>query len=244
MKALPRMLVALCLAAAASAATPRGIDELKACPGPHEQADHDQAIRSYTKVIASGELRGAGLARAFFCRGNSWYFKRDFDRAIADYSEAIRLDPQSAEALTQRAFIWAEHKNDFERAIADFSASIRLNPRDAPLFAYRGAVWRRKKDFGRAIADYSEAIRLDPKDAFPLNRRGLTYLMLGNYGAAIADFDSAILLWPGDSHSLYGRGLARRMMGDRTGGDADMAAATQDYPAVVEIYVRDGFHGR
>jgi tetratricopeptide (TPR) repeat protein len=52
-----------------------------------------------------------------------------FDRAIADYGEAIRIDPQSAGLLDDRGRVLVK-KGDLERAIADFEAALRLDPKD------------------------------------------------------------------------------------------------------------------
>ena len=53
--------------------------------------------------------------------------KGDNDRAIADYNEAIRLDPKYALAFFSRGFIYA-NKGDTDRGMADFNETIRFNP--------------------------------------------------------------------------------------------------------------------
>jgi tetratricopeptide (TPR) repeat protein len=50
------------------------------------------------------------------------------DRAIADYSEAIRYDPNFAAAYVNRGNTYAA-KKDRERAIADYRRALALNPR-------------------------------------------------------------------------------------------------------------------
>jgi tetratricopeptide (TPR) repeat protein len=54
----------------------------------------------------------------------------NYERAIADLNEAIRLDPKSAVAYNNRGSAYA-FQGDIDRAIADFSASIRLEPKVA-----------------------------------------------------------------------------------------------------------------
>ena len=97
-------------------------------------------------------------------RGRATTDKGDYDRAIADYNEAIRLDPKFAHAYSQpRHRLLPE--GDLDRAIADYGEAIRLDPKFAYAYNNRGNACYDKHDENRAIADYSEAIRLDPKYA-------------------------------------------------------------------------------
>ncbi len=95
------------------------------------------------------------------CRGFAYGTKGDMDKAVADFTEAIRLDPKSPEAHFNRgnAFL---RKGDLDKAIADFTESIRLDPRHAETFGGRGSSCRLKGNYDKAIADYTEAIRLAP----------------------------------------------------------------------------------
>jgi tetratricopeptide (TPR) repeat protein len=64
-------------------------EQLNWCSG---DATGDLRISACTAVIQSG----TNLAGAFYNRGAAYHGKDDYDRAIADYSEAIRLDPTIA----------------------------------------------------------------------------------------------------------------------------------------------------
>ncbi len=65
---------------------------------------------------------------------------KDYDKAIADYNEAIRLDPKNAAAYTSRAFAWSQ-KNEYDKAIADYNEVIRLHPQDAFAYTFRAFAW-------------------------------------------------------------------------------------------------------
>ena len=65
-------------------------------------------------------------AAAYFNRGLAYRRKPDFDHAIADYDQAIRLDPKNASVLNNRGIVWFE-KGDFDRAIADYNQAIKLD---------------------------------------------------------------------------------------------------------------------
>ena len=54
--------------------------------------------------------------------------KGDNDRAIADFNEAIRLDPKSSLTFRNRGDAYTD-KGDHDRALADYSEAIRLDPK-------------------------------------------------------------------------------------------------------------------
>ena len=134
----------------------------------------DQRINGCSSIIQSGRETRRNLAIAYYSRGLAYYDKGDDDRAIADYNEAIRLDPKSAYAYSNRGLAY-DHKGDLDRAIADYNEAIRLDPKYALAYFNRGNAYYQKGDDDRAIADYNEAIRLDPKYAFAYNNRGTAY---------------------------------------------------------------------
>ena len=85
----------------------------------------------------------------------------EFDKAIADYGEAVKLCPFEAFQRDQRGHAWAA-KGDFDKAIEDFTEAIRIDRGYPDAYYDRGEAWREKKEFDKAIADYKEAIRIDP----------------------------------------------------------------------------------
>ncbi|WP_375469892.1 tetratricopeptide repeat protein, partial [uncultured Nostoc sp.] len=62
---------------------------------------------------------------AYNNRGNSYDNKKDYDRAIADYNLAIKLDPNYTFAYYNRGNSY-DNKKDYDRAIADYNLAIKL----------------------------------------------------------------------------------------------------------------------
>ena len=95
----------------------------------------------------------------YYNRGNAYLSEGDLDRAIADYDQAIALDPEDAKAYFHRGLAYAR-KGDLDRAIADYDQAIVLDPQYADAYFNRGVDYADKGDFDRAIADLERALEL------------------------------------------------------------------------------------
>jgi len=125
----------------------------------------DQRISGCTAAIESGRWSGQDLAWAFNNRGLAYQDKHDYDRAIADYDEAIRLDPKYDPAFNNRGAAYLA-KGGHDRAIADLNEAIRLDPRDSGQYLNRGLANLYSGSLPKALADLNQSIELDPKSAY------------------------------------------------------------------------------
>jgi tetratricopeptide (TPR) repeat protein len=130
-----------------------------------------------------------------------------YDRAIADYTQAIRLDPDYAVVYNDRGIAYYS-KGDYDHAIEDYTQAIHLNQNLADAYDGRGSVYNIKGDHDRAIADYTQAIRLNPNSAGAYMNRGTAYHEKGNYDHAISDYNQAIRLDPNMAVAYSNRGIA------------------------------------
>jgi len=160
-------------------------------------------------------------------QGLQKYEKRDYDGAIADYTEAIRIDPNGANAYYNRGIVYFD-KNDYDRAVADYTQAIRINSNYADAYNNRGIAYANKYDYDRSIADYTQAIRLNPNYANAYINRGISYYYKNDYDRAIADYTQAIRINPNYANAYYYRGIA---YDDKN----DYNRAIEDYEAVLRI---------
>ncbi len=120
----------------------------------------DTAIKLCTKVIGSG-ASSADRAWAFFVRGHSYADKGDKNRAVADYSRAIELDPNHAYAFGERGSIYGD-RGEYDRAISDLTRAIELDPGQSASYQSRGVAYLKTRKLDLARADLQKALELRP----------------------------------------------------------------------------------
>lgn len=83
----------------------------------------------------------------------------DCDRAIAEFSKALELQPNAAEAFYGRGLAY-QHKWAFAEALADYDRAIELAPHHADALFKRSIVHRQLGAFDKAAADFDQAVQI------------------------------------------------------------------------------------
>src|SRR5215468_1476495 len=112
--------------------------------------------------IAMSQSKSSKTAIAYYNRGNESYQKREYSRAIADFTFAITFDPGFVWAYNNRGNARLEVR-DVEGAIDDFSRALELDPRFASAYANRGRARDARGDHSGALEDLYHAAELDPR---------------------------------------------------------------------------------
>lgn len=146
-------------------------------------------------------------AEEYFKRGNDYRNKNDLEKAIADYTEAVKLDPQLAKAFLNRAVVHF-HLKDYDAAIADSTQAIKINPQYAEAYHNRGTAYGSKGRYTEALADIDQAIKINSQMAEVHFSRGVINNALGNTDRAIADYSQAVKLDPQLAKGYHNRGLS------------------------------------
>jgi Flp pilus assembly protein TadD len=212
-------------------------------PGPYNPEGHRghwERSRQARRAIwwkrlqeAYQELRSSNPknARDFNLRGANYLQKRDYDKAIKDCDQSIRLDPKVVAAYNNRGSAYMQ-KGDFDRAIVDFEQAIQLDPKDARVHMNCGTSYMGKRNFDKAIAAYDQAVALDPKDARIRMNRGTAYMRKLDYDQAISNYGQAIQLDPKDARARMNRGTAHMRR-------RDYERAISDYDQAIRLNPRD-----
>jgi tetratricopeptide (TPR) repeat protein len=164
-------------------------------------ADYDSqygtARYKLTNEIESGELSGEPLAMAYLKRGYTLEVDKQYDRALADYDQAVAVAPQLVLAYSTRGQLLMNLRR-FDQALADAAQVTALLPANDPKgYLQRGDILQTKGDYAGAVAAYDEALTRDPKNWLGYGARGVVLAKLGEEDRALADLDRAVELDPG-----------------------------------------------
>ncbi|MDE0635647.1 MAG: tetratricopeptide repeat protein [Candidatus Poribacteria bacterium] len=188
-------------------------------------------------------------------------FRRLDTSVLNEYNEAIRLNPDSAEAYFKRGLARALLDPD-PVSFADYDEAIRLNPNYAEAYFHRACLRDylalrefltsdRNAGLRSAISDLDEVIRLDPNFPYLSDtyyRRGNAKYNLDQYEAAIADYDEALKIDPGAPGILAERQDAEDILNFYEEGIEELNEQIRQNPADVKTYkIRGetkGFLGR
>ena len=153
------------------------------------------------------------LARTHYNQGNAWSTRKEYDKAIAEFTDAIRLEPNHNMAYIGRGNALLK-KGDHDKALADCNAAIQINPRVGVAYSVRAIVWLGKGDATKAFADFDESIRLDPTDPEVYSWRAEIYLAMKDSERALADLKEAIRLDPKHPHAYNIRANIQNFKGE------------------------------
>lgn len=186
--------------------------EARSCTATGKAEDR---IVACTDVIMSAALTGEDVTHAYRLRGLAYRDANDYERAIEDFDEALRLQPGNASILFERAGTFTS-LGEFSSAISDYDSCLAIDPANPRAFFQRGVVYYRLGEHPLALNDYNEALRLDPHYPPVYNERAWTLYLLGKYSAALTDTEHALSLRPSMASALDTRGHVLTALG-RTG---------------------------
>jgi tetratricopeptide (TPR) repeat protein len=175
-------------------------------------------------VIDSVAATPADRIHALLARAELRRKSEQFDLAVQDCSEAIRLDPAAPQGFDCRGNALAADKK-YLPALDDFDRSIKLDPEYVQGFADRAATFGLMRETRLAVRDYTEAVRLDPTRVQGFVDRAEAYLKVRRIDLAIDDQSEAIRLEPSSPDHFEARGklYARNSAYDRAIADFNEA---------------------
>ncbi len=153
-------------------------------------------ISGCTAVIQSGRWSGLDLVWALRARGYAYYKTDNFERALVDNSEAIRLDPMNAYALNGRCWVRAIMGRELHLALDDCNESLRIRPNDADTLDSRAFTCLKLGQINHAIADYDAALSLDRNLPDSYYGRGVAKLKKGDSHGGNTDIAAAKVIEP------------------------------------------------
>jgi len=162
-------------------------------------------------------------------RADDYTVKGEYDRAISDYDEAIRLNPQDAIAFYKRGFAY-HYKNNHDRAFEDYKAAIQLKTEFALQPMLQCALYNSMKNDNpdKAIEECSKTINSTSDFALAYYIRGNAYQNKKDADRAIADYSKFIEFNPKNV-------LVHINRGDAYSDKKDYDRAAADYNKAIEL---------
>jgi tetratricopeptide (TPR) repeat protein len=181
-----------------------------------DKGEFERAFKEFDAAIRQDPSMGV----AFHYRAACWRIQGQWQKALKDHDEAIRLlTPISvhpvgryvvSEVYLGRAETWYA-AGQWDKVIADCDEAIRLAPAVlGPTTAYadRAAAWQQKGDFARALKDMDEMVRLDPRNPDWLDRRGMILAASGDHAKAFQEYNKALDINSAYAPVLFHRGIS------------------------------------
>jgi lipoprotein NlpI len=169
----------------------------------------DLAIAGCTRIIEDAKQKPKARGVAFYNRGNAYVLKGDHDKAVADFDEALKIEPKNASIYNNRANA-RNDKGEGDAAMADFDAAIKANPRYAAAYFNRGNALAAKGETDRALKDYDAAIRNNKRNVNAYIARGALFLASGASAKARADMKQAARIAPKNAYAVLWSDIAER----------------------------------
>jgi tetratricopeptide (TPR) repeat protein len=124
-------------------------------------------------------------------RGNAHLDAKEYNKAIAEYTRAIELRPDFAEAYNNRAYATYSKYDGIGDPLTDLNRALELRPEFPHAYNTRGCVYMAAGEPDKALADFNRAIQVQPDYPRAYRNRANVQLRKGHIGLAIADFERA-----------------------------------------------------
>lgn len=208
-----------------------------------EAGNYLKAIENYTKAIETPPQFAFADHRlpAYYARASLYVAQKEYDKALADCDEGIKLAKNSKDA---RADFWIKQLEKIKADIASLKKSA-----NAPALKDTNALLKRAwnyftaENYDSALNDLNELIRIEPKPGTYV-LRAIIYERLKEYEKALADYNKAIELKPDYSSAYENRQLLLQKMNPRREipnirdlrYQADEFVEKGDYKHAIKIY--------
>jgi len=154
-------------------------------------------------LCAQSEPPGADTAAEHLKLGTEFLGQRNWDAALREYQEAVRIDPNNVDAHIGAGRALGE-KGERDAALAEFKEAIRLNPDSAEAHNGMGWVLGLKGDLDGALREYREAVRLKP-DYFKAHYNiGWALSEKNDLDGSLQEYREAVRLKPNDPDAHEG----------------------------------------
>jgi len=145
--------------------------------------------------------------------GQYYFSVNQYEKAIACFTEVMKLNPNGKDAYHMRSIAYAALKQ-YDAGIRDLDEYLKRAPKHGRGYEWRADAYKQTGQWGKAIADLDRAILFSPdKSNEFITERADLYVKLKQYEKAVTDYDRAIKLNPADDVLWFKKGQALVKLG-------------------------------
>jgi serine/threonine protein kinase/regulator of sirC expression with transglutaminase-like and TPR domain len=177
-------------------------------------------------------------------RGLEKHNQKDYQGAIADYNQALNINPNYSLAFYNRG-VARDDTGDKQGAIADYNQAIQINKNWgarnlADAYYNRGILRKNLGNKQEALADFNQAIIANSKFANAYIIRGNTRRELGDIQTAIQDYNQAVNLDSDNALAYYNRGVTYSQLENNQAAIDNYNQSIKISPKYVNAYYNRG----
>lgn len=186
----------------------------------------ETAIEYFNKAIAFNPKNASVYAN----RGNIYLQQSQWDKALADYDQAIEIYPKlSGRTYYNRGSIY-NMRGKLEQALADYNMAIERKSNFYPAYFQRGNLHVRQENWLDAVEDFEQAIELEPDKDQAYFGAGFGYLNMREWNKALEKYNQGIIINPNDGDAYFSRGFIHVYNGRK-------ARAIRDWSQAEKIFL-------
>jgi tetratricopeptide (TPR) repeat protein len=179
-------------------------------------------------------------------RGLAYFDKGEYDKALIDLTQAVKLNRNYADGFYNRGKVY-QKKKEYGKAILDYTEAIKIEPGYAGAYINRGLVYYSSKEYENAILDFKQAIEANPLEIEAYFNLAYLYSKLDKKMEAVALCKEILRINSTDTETYYKLGCLYKDIGSKYEALVMFKKAieldekyTQAYSGLASIYASEG----
>ena len=163
----------------------------------------------------------------------------NYQLAIQNYTEAIKIDPNNSNSFINRG-LQKKDMGNIKGALNDFNKAIKLDPNSGAAYHARALSLDTLGRIKDAMNDYNYALELEPSDGLIYYNRGSAKYAQNDFKGALIDFNNAIENNELGADVFYNRALTKYNLRDLQGSLKDYSSSILIDPSQGSAYANRG----
>jgi len=190
-------------------------------------------------TLGSQDTQRAAAANSALSSALTFYQKKDYSRATAEFKRAIAMDPTNTQSYNYLANSYlAANKSD--EAIKAYKSSLSIDPSQDSVHVNLGNIYLQKKNLNAAEQEFKAAIKANPTSTLAPYTLGQLYLQQNRLPEAEAQFKKVQRMAPGDGNTYYALGATYNKEGKYADAVKQLTEAVRLKPKMAAAHLELG----